>query len=113
LAEDGTSREIAQIPDEEIEQAIVAILERAFSLSLDELTLQAARLFGFQRTGREIRERILAVVDSVAMSGNIQVTEDRVQLGRGKGSRHRTSEFTCEVSFIPYDHTSDWAAPNS
>jgi very-short-patch-repair endonuclease len=79
---DGTLREISHVPDDEIAQAISAILERAYSLSPDDLAVQSSRVFGFQRTGSEIRDRILSVARAMYKAGALDYKGDRVQLIR-------------------------------
>jgi hypothetical protein len=112
LAEDGTGRAIEHVPDEEIEQVIVAVLEGALSLTPDELVTRSARTFGFQRTGRDIRERILAVMETMISAGLIQSRSDRVQVGRVKDSRGGQSSNVLPMTFPPVGSGSDWYAEN-
>ena len=78
-APDGTLRDIAHVPDEEIVQAISMILNTALSLSPDELAVQTARAFGYHRTGSDIRARILEIVDWMHKSNVLEIKGDRMQ----------------------------------
>jgi hypothetical protein len=112
LAEDGTTREIAHVADEEIERAIVLILERALSLSPDELIFRSSRVFGFQRAGRDIRDRISSVMETMTQSGTIQLMTDRVQLGRVKSVMHGRSSIPSHLGYPPSALGCDWSAVN-
>jgi hypothetical protein len=79
---EGALREISHVPDEEIARAITEILERAFSLSPNDLIVQSARVFGFQRAGQDIRGRILKVARAMYKAGIVDFKGERVQLGR-------------------------------
>jgi hypothetical protein len=113
FAEDGSLRDIAHVPDEEIVQAVVSILERALSLPLDELTFRTSRVFGFQRTGRDIRERISTVVEAMIQSGSIHLVGDRVQIAGVRSNIPRQAEVPSHVILPHYGSSSDWTAPNS
>jgi very-short-patch-repair endonuclease/DNA polymerase III delta prime subunit len=79
---DGTLREIAHIPTEEILSAMVLLVERAFSLSPDELISRTARIFGFQRTGSEIRLRLELIARLAAKDGELELRDGRYQRPR-------------------------------
>ena len=81
-SEDGEMRQIAHIADKEIAAAVQAILDRAMSLTPDELVIQAARVFGYQRTGPDIRARILTVARGMHRDGSVDFRDGRIQVGR-------------------------------
>jgi hypothetical protein len=75
----GTPRDFTHVPDEEIARAISMILDAALSLSTEELAVQTARVFGYQRTGTDIRTRILAIVDGMHTANALEIKGERVQ----------------------------------
>jgi very-short-patch-repair endonuclease len=79
---DGILREIGHVPDDEIARAISAVLERAFSLSPEDLVVQSSRVFGYRRAGPDIRARMLAVARAMYNSGMVDFKGGRVQLVR-------------------------------
>ena len=82
VAAEGTLRDIEHVPDEEIVQAITAILQRAYSLSPDDLVFQASRVFGFQRAGHDIKARILAIARGMYRVGIVEYKGARIQISR-------------------------------
>ena len=54
----GGSRQANDIPIEEVENALVYLLKQNVNAPLDELVRGTARLFGFNRVGRMVNERI-------------------------------------------------------
>jgi very-short-patch-repair endonuclease len=81
-SEDGDVRQIAHIPDEEIARALRAILARAMSLTPDELVMQGARAFGYQRTGPDIRAKLLRVAREMHQTGSVDFRDGRIQVGQ-------------------------------
>jgi very-short-patch-repair endonuclease/DNA polymerase III delta prime subunit len=82
IGEGGELRQIAHIPDEEIEAALEMILERAMSLTPEELVVRASRVFGYQRTGGDIRDRIMGVARTMYQKRHLDFQDGRVQLNR-------------------------------
>jgi len=81
-APDGAVREIGHISDEEIQQAMILLVERAFSLSGDELIGRTARLFGYQRTGADIKLRLEETIQAAVRAGQLSVVDGRYELQR-------------------------------
>ncbi|MBA2753477.1 MAG: DUF3320 domain-containing protein [Chloroflexia bacterium] len=81
---EGWLREIGQIPEEEIIEGIVTILERAYSLTEDELLIHTTRLFGFQRTGSDIVRRVTAAIRLAKVQERLQDRNGWLQLSEGK-----------------------------
>jgi very-short-patch-repair endonuclease len=79
--EEGTTRNIEFIPDEEIELAMQNIVRDAISITEEDLITQVARVFGFDRTGENIRERIEWNVRQVIQEGTLVRKGDRIALG--------------------------------
>ncbi len=77
---DGRLREIAHIADEELISGVTLVLKQAFSLTQDELVSHTARLFGYSRTGSEIKRRLQEIVQRAASENLIQERAGRYQL---------------------------------
>jgi hypothetical protein len=69
-------REIDKIPPEELILAVTSLLRDAHSLSLDELVLALARLFGFKRTGARIRQAIEDATNELVDNGLVSQRRD-------------------------------------
>ncbi|MFV2068273.1 MAG: hypothetical protein ACC645_14975 [Pirellulales bacterium] len=69
--DDDAIRDIDLICHEEIRRALRLLLETQFGMSRDDLTTQAARLFGFQITGSRIRDRIGQAIQALLESGEV------------------------------------------
>jgi hypothetical protein len=79
--EDETSvRKIEFIASEEIELAITALIREAISLSEDEVPSRVARIFGFDRTGRNIQEHLEQTLEKMVTSGILARQGDRLSL---------------------------------
>jgi very-short-patch-repair endonuclease len=63
------TREADDLPLEEIGNAAVHLLEHHMSAPLDELVRETARLFGFQRVGRVVDERIRKGIEALVERG--------------------------------------------
>ena len=72
----ATYRSIDQISSNEIALAAEQILREAVSLDAGQLAIQVARVFGFDRTGTSIRERISRVTDGMLQAGRIALVAD-------------------------------------
>ncbi|MGH8545684.1 MAG: DUF3320 domain-containing protein, partial [Gammaproteobacteria bacterium] len=62
-------RQADDLPLEEIGNAVVHLLEHNISAPLDELVRETARLFGFQRVGRVVDERIRKGIEGLVVRG--------------------------------------------
>lgn len=76
-ADGNGAREVDDLPLEEMGNAAVHLLERHMSAPLDELVRETARLFGFQRLGRVLDERIRKAIEGLVKRG-IARREDKV-----------------------------------
>ena len=68
--------DIDAAPEEAIVEAIVAILVTYGSMPADELAAAVSRKLGFKRTGPKIRDRVIAVVNGLTVSGRVTLGED-------------------------------------
>jgi hypothetical protein len=76
---DGT-RQADELPPEEVGNAALHLLESHLSAPLDELIRETARLFGFQRVGRVVDERIRRGIEALVQSGRARREEGSVVL---------------------------------
>ncbi|WP_317176015.1 DUF4011 domain-containing protein [Halomontanus rarus] len=75
---DRASRKIDQIPPEEIAKAAYIILDEGGSMTRSDLVLETARLFGYSRTGKRIKEQIDSAISLLEQSGAMRQTDDHV-----------------------------------
>lgn len=80
-ADDDSRRPIEFIPDEEMEVAMRNIVEGAMSITPEDLVTQVSRVFGFDRTGETIRERIEWSLQQMIQEGTLVRKGDRISLG--------------------------------
>jgi hypothetical protein len=73
-------REIQHIPSEEIELAMILIMRVAFSLTEEELIVQTARLYGFQRIGNNINTRLTGTLDGMVRDSKLAIEAGKVVL---------------------------------
>jgi hypothetical protein len=80
--DENTSRKVEFIPQEELELAIRNLVRDAISISDDQVLIQVARVFGFDRTGANIRERVEGILDQLIHREILVRRGDRVSLGQ-------------------------------
>lgn len=73
-------RHADDLPLEEIGNAAVHLLEHHMSAPLDELIRETARLFGFQRVGRVVDDRIRKAIENLVHRGLARLENDVVGL---------------------------------
>ena len=69
-------REIEQIPDCELENAIVEVLTLEVGLPRDDLIREVAKLLGFSRLGANLTGRIGDAISRLAGRGEIRIDEN-------------------------------------
>jgi very-short-patch-repair endonuclease len=74
-------RDIDFIPDEEIANAIIAILQEQVGLPISDLARETANLFGFTRMNEKILERMKSPIAFLQSSGKCTVSGEKVSLG--------------------------------
>lgn len=77
------NRNIEYIPIKEIEEAMKLVLSGAFGVEIPSLILETARIFGFEKTGTKIRQRMLDAIKLLEKQGAVRVSDERVQLLEG------------------------------
>lgn len=80
--DETTIRKVEFIPREELELAIRHVVHDAISISDDQVLTQAARVFGFDRTGTNIRDRIEEILDQMIQRGVLVRKGDRISLSQ-------------------------------
>jgi hypothetical protein len=71
-------RKAEYIPPEEIESAMRSVAQYALGISVESLIVETARVFGFSRTGENVRERFLEVYRELLKKGKLVCTNDVV-----------------------------------
>ena len=73
-------RNIEYISLMEIEEAMKYVLNGAFGVEVSVLILETARIFGFEKTGVKIKQRMSLAVDSLCKKGLVRVSDGKAQL---------------------------------
>lgn len=68
----GTLRKPALLPPEEVECAILQVVEQNVSLSVKDCAVQVARRFGFRRTSEDLRRAVDAATDRLVTRGRLR-----------------------------------------
>ena len=79
------TREPEDLPLEEIGNAVAHLLDLHGSAPLDEVVRETARLFGFQRVGRVVEERIRKAIEGLVAKGSAGCDAGMVSLRRETG----------------------------
>ncbi|MFB6245465.1 MAG: DUF4011 domain-containing protein [Candidatus Nanohaloarchaea archaeon] len=81
---DDSQRDIQNIPLEELAKASYVILENGYRIKRDDLILETARLYGFQRNGERIKKRIGKAIDKLEASNQIKERNDYLEITEEK-----------------------------
>jgi hypothetical protein len=65
---------------EEIELAVRNLIQAGFSILEDEVVKQVARIFGFDRTGAHIYDRVKGILKQMISRGDLVLKGDRLSL---------------------------------
>lgn len=74
-------RDIEHIPVEEIQGALLLIVRHTVGITCESLLVEAARLFGFDRTGSNIRNILMEVLEKIESNGLVFRNGDSIGLG--------------------------------
>lgn len=77
---DGVKRAIDEIPHEEVELAVLHLVEQQFSVQRDAIPHEVAELFGFERAGTTSADRVRDVVDGLVEQGRLRASGPNVAL---------------------------------
>jgi len=80
LNEKDSFRTIKFVPPEEIELGVRNLIQSGFSILEDEVVKQIARIFGFDRTGPHIYDRIKGILKQMISRGDLVLKGDRLTL---------------------------------
>jgi len=83
-ADPAAIREAGDLPFQEVANGMLFILRQNLSAPRSDLIRETSRLFGFQRTGRLLEERMSAGVDLLVESGRASEANGVVTLTRAK-----------------------------
>ncbi len=83
---EGTVRRIEHISDEELVAGMSQVLASALSLSESDLVTLTARFFGYQRTGRDIKQRLAQVIPKAVQRGTFTSKDDHLHLAIASSS---------------------------
>lgn len=75
-----TPRPMEYIPTEEVAAAMVRIATHSIGINRDDLTLECARAFGFERKGPRIKAKTDAAIRYLEEHGTIRIIDEKVQL---------------------------------
>ncbi|OGQ81218.1 MAG: hypothetical protein A3F90_13795 [Deltaproteobacteria bacterium RIFCSPLOWO2_12_FULL_60_19] len=70
------------IGSEELELAVQNIVRDAMSMTQDQLITEVTRVFGFDRTGASIRDRIEKNLRKMIEAGTLVIKGDRMTPGK-------------------------------
>lgn len=79
-----TIRSIEHIPEEEITSAMQLILQQCIGMQPEALITETARLFGFQKTGDKIRNRLTDCLYQLQQNGSIVSVGENLTLSRNE-----------------------------
>jgi very-short-patch-repair endonuclease len=81
-----TVRPVTQVPNEELDLAVLRVVKDAHAIATTELRTRVARLFGWARTGTDITDAIDASVARLVTSSEVSMTGELLTV-RSNGSR--------------------------
>ena len=71
-------RTIIQIAPEELQAAILLVVQHSVGIGVQSLLSETAKVFGFNRTGDKIKDVLLEQLQSLEASGQVNIHEDVV-----------------------------------
>ncbi len=78
----GNQRPIDYICIEELGAAMVGILKNRYGISAEDLSVETARIFGFNRTGGKIKDAMNKALDYLSKTGAIEESAGKIVLIR-------------------------------
>jgi hypothetical protein len=80
LDEEGHARRISEVAQEEIEEAVLAVLRAAYAMPSEALVIEVARAMGYARTGWQVATAIRSAIDTVIQDGRATLVSGQVRL---------------------------------
>jgi hypothetical protein len=72
----------------EYQLAVMAIITEAVTISCEDLVVETARLFGFDRTGPDLKEAIDRQVRRLVKEGRLHLDDGNLRLSESGALRH-------------------------
>jgi hypothetical protein len=91
---ESASRSIDRIPLEEVQLAVALILDSGISMTREDLVVETTRLFGYERVGSRIRDRVDAAVDDLAVRG---LLDEGPRISLGASLEHVRSDLLATI----------------
>ena len=79
-----TPRPMEYIHTEEVATAMMRIIDHSFGITIDDLSTECARAFGFERKGPKIKQRTDAAIDYLVKTGKVKIIDSKAQLISGR-----------------------------
>ena len=73
-------RDVEYISKQEIAKAMLAVISDSFGIERRQLVLEAARIFGYDRTGNKIVVHMNEAINFLVAKGKIRILDDKIQL---------------------------------
>ena len=78
--QNDTPRPIEYIHTEEVAAGMMKIIEHSFGITTEDLSTECARIFGFERKGPKIKQKMDAAIDYLVKSGKVKIIDGKTQL---------------------------------
>lgn len=75
-----TPRPMEYIHTEEVATAMMKIIQHSFGITVEDLSTECARAFGFERKGPKIKQRTDAAIDFLVKTGKVKIIDGKAQL---------------------------------
>ena len=79
-----TPRPMEYIHTEEVANAMIRIIEHSFGITIEDLSTECARAFGFERKGPKIKQKTDAAIDYLIKTGKVIIIDGKPQLAGGR-----------------------------
>ena len=66
------------IHTEEVANAMIRIIEHSFGITIEDLSTECARAFGFERKGPKIKQKTDAAIRFLEQTGQIRIIDGKV-----------------------------------
>lgn len=92
----GDKRTIDAIPYEELRNAMVAITRVSHGIEADDLITQTGREFGVLRIGKDVRARLVKVLNKAVGAGNLEHRGERIFVPSGSAPQSASAAGTSQ-----------------
>jgi hypothetical protein len=77
--QNGETRPIQEVAPEEIQGAVLAVLEVSFAMPREDLAVSVARFLGYERLGAIVRTEVFAAIDALLDANAVVRTGDQIR----------------------------------